>query len=231
MIRALYLRPANLGMTGLDAAVQAWLATQDMDPVDAGDDLQLLVCLPYCGGGGYYHRDVSIEMARAIVEHLAKGGELRWIHFRDTEVGWAGEADRENDYRVLKSVDLEFDSDCYGGRPTLAIMPPADVAEAERKLSAENELSYHDLGVVWEPPPPPPPREPGQTIGLGHPITVTETDLLRRIAAEAPDGVKKDPTRQSKVMDWMEGIGMVETIELDGAPAWRLTERGRRAAA
>lgn len=170
--RALYLRPANLDITGLDDAVKAWLPTQGIEPVDAGDDLQLLVCLPYCGGDDYYYRNVSIEMARRIVEHLGRDGEIRWIRILDTEVSWAGEADRENDYRVLESVDLGFSENGSGERIAIAIMAPDNVAEAERKLSDEQELNNHELGVVWSPPPPRKPRAPGapfyeQVITLG----------------------------------------------------------------
>ena len=148
--RALYLRPENLGLTGLDDAVKAWLRKESFDPVDAAP-YEVVAYLPYDGGGAYYHADVSPKMATALVAHIADGTEIRGIHLRGTETCWAGEADRENDYQELEAVDLEWFDTHSGGMPTLAIMTPAQVEEAERAISRERELGWHHLGAVWAP--------------------------------------------------------------------------------
>ena len=194
MKRALYLRPNNLGLTGLDDAVKAWLRSADIEPVEDGQ-YDLVVYLPYDGGGNYYHADVSPEMAAVLVAHIADGMEVRGIELRGTETCWAGEVDRENDYKELESADLAWDDTHHGGNPTISIMTPAQVEEAEAVISVDKRLGWNDLGVVWSPPQPEPARAPqmpflrasvgkvtyGFTKARGESVPITGGPLTRLI--------------------------------------------------
>ncbi|QEE39810.1 MULTISPECIES: hypothetical protein [unclassified Methylobacterium] len=159
MKRALYLRPAAVDLTGLDGALRAWLQSEGIEPVEAAP-YDLVAYLPYNDGGDYYHADVSPGMATALVEAIGGGIEVCRIRLRETTTSWACEVDRENDYRVLESAALAWEPDGYGGRPTLAIMTPREVEGAEREISAEDQLSWRDLGTVWSPPPSKPAHSP-----------------------------------------------------------------------
>ena len=163
MKRALYLRPENLNLTGLDDAGMAWLRSEGFEPVDAAPDA-FVALLPYDGGGNYYHVDVSPRMATVLVANIAEGVEVRGIHLKDTETCWAGEADRDCDYLELEAADLAWDDTHHGGRPTISIMTPAQVEEAEQTISRESKLDWHDLGAVWVPPSPKPARVPAMPV-------------------------------------------------------------------
>lgn len=147
MKRALYLRPAAVDLTGLDDALRAWLRSEGIEPVDHGRH-DLVVYLPYDGGGDYYNCEVSPRMAAALVEAIAAGVEVRGIHLRGTDTCSAGEPDIENDYEELEAADLAWDDTRYGGKPTFAIMTPAQVEQAERGISERTELGHHGLGAV-----------------------------------------------------------------------------------
>ena len=221
MTRALYLRPAGLATwPHFDDQVKAWLREQGIEPVDAGDHEEV-VCLPYCGGGGYYHRDVSIEMAQRIVDMLAIGGEVRWIHLRSTEVDWKDDS--------LEKVRLEFEEHGYAGKATLAIMSPDEVAEADREIREEGQLGHHDLGVRWRPKPPPAPRDPQRPMVLA--ISDEEVAMLRRVAAADVDGNGiLCPAEPNRTLEWLSGMGLFQRFEHDGKPAYRITAKGRIAA-
>ncbi|KQP90790.1 hypothetical protein [Methylobacterium sp. Leaf117] len=238
--RALYLRPGYLDATGLDDAVKAWLRTKDIEPVDDGS-YELVVYLPYDGGGNYYHADVSPKMAAKLVAHIADGMETRQIHLRGTDTQWAGEVDRENDYKVLEEADLKWDDFGYGGKPTLAIMSMDEVEEAERQIRDEHQLECHDLGAVWQPPPPKPQHLPLRGLGPGAPgtvrvtwtaaVSIEEIAMMRRVADADPNrtGVCA-PEKPDRTLEWLSGLGLFEKVPFEGRVAYRLTDRGRQVA-
>ncbi|GJE51480.1 hypothetical protein GOFOIKOB_4539 [Methylobacterium tardum] len=149
---ALYLRPAGLSAwPHFDDQVKSWLREQGYEPVDGGG-YEAIVCLPYDGGGEYYHRDVSIAMAQRIVEHIAVDGNVRWIRLYETEVDLTDDS--------LTEVRLQFEGNGYAGKPTLAIMSEGEVSRADRSIREEGHLANQDLGVRWRPPPPHAPVQP-----------------------------------------------------------------------
>lgn len=155
MTQALYLRPASLAQwPHFDDQVKAWLRAEGIEPVDVGEH-ELVVCLPYDGGGNYYHADVSIMMAQRILDTLAIGGEVRWICLSGTDV------DGDDS---LTEVHLRWAVNFFGGKPTLAIMPMDEVDRADREICEEGQLNDSDLGVRWKPKPPPTPRRPGEPL-------------------------------------------------------------------
>jgi hypothetical protein len=157
---ALYLRPAGLAQwPHFDDVVKGWLREQGYEPVDGGC-YDTVVCLPYDGGGDYYHCDVSVAMAARILEYLAVDGEVKWIHLCGTEIDWKDDS--------LTAVRLELDVDRggrYGGKPTLAIMSEGETAEADRAIRETGYVADQDIGSRWRPPAlpaPMQPRAPGQ---------------------------------------------------------------------
>lgn len=200
--------------------MKAWLRTEGYEPVDGGEH-EAVVCLPYCAGGGYYHRDVSIAMAQRIVEFLAVEGEVRWINLRDTKVDWKDDS--------LESVRLSFEEHGYAGKPTLAIMPEGDVVQADREIRETGHLSHHDLGRRWRPAPPPAPREPQRPTPLA--ISDDELAMLRRVAEADVDGNGiLCPAEPNRTLEWLSGMGLFQRFEHEGKPAYRLTAKGRTVA-
>lgn len=223
--RALYLRPAAVVGTGLDEAVKAWLVSKGLDPVDAGEASHL-VYLPYDGGGNFYHRDVSVEMALAIVEAIRDGRVVYGLEIQRTETQTITEGGTS--VEALVEARIDWDDTCHGGHETIAILSPDNQREAEAEIRETQEISWHDLGQVWRPDwtPTSAPRPP-----VGTPISDREVELLKRIVAEVPDGVVRRVGDEPGVFDWFEMHGLVEAYELDGAPAWRITDKGREKAA
>lgn len=155
MERALYLRPAAVVGTGLDEAVKAWLVAKGFEPVDAGAADQI-VYLPYDGGGNFYHRDVSVEMALAIVEAIRDGRHVHNLRVEDTDVETITEDGAT--VEALVEARISWDDSAHGGHETLAILTPDDRRQAEASIRETRELSCHDLGQVWRPDWKPTPR-------------------------------------------------------------------------
>lgn len=225
--RALYLRPAAVVGTGLDQAVKAWLVAKGFEPVDAGE-ANHIVYLPYDGGGNYYHRDVSVEMALAIVEAIRDGRNVRGVEVKDTDVETLTEGGIK--VEALVEARLDWDDSGYGGRETLAILTPDDQREAEANIRETLQISYHDLGQVWRPDWKPPPQAQRPPVGI--PISRSEIGKLKLMATEAPDGmIRRAPDAKAGVFEWFEMFGLVEACEVDGTMAWRITSKGRERAA
>lgn len=223
--RALYLRPAAVVGTGLDEVVKAWLVAEGFEPVDAGEAAHL-VYLPYDGGGNFYHRDVSVEMALAIVEAIRDGRDVRGLEIQRTETQTITEGGAP--VEALVEARIDWDDTCHGGHETIAILTPDDQREAEAKIRETQEISYHDLGQVWRPDWTPTPRTLVWRAAVDvTPISDREVDLLKRIVAEVPDGVVRRVSERPGVFEWFAMHGLVEACQLDGAPAWRITDKGR----
>lgn len=225
MERALYLRPAAVIGTGLDMAVKAWLVLKGFEPADTGA-ADHVVYLPYDGDGHFYHRDVSVQMALAIVEAIRDGRHVHGLRVHGTET----QTLTEDGVSVVALVEARFawDDGCHGGHETIAILAPDDQREAEASIRENRSISYHDLGQVWRPDWQSAPRPATWHAAVDTtPISDREVEVLRRIAAEAPDGVIRRVPGPAGTFAWFEMCGLVEACEVDGTPAWRITDKGR----
>lgn len=148
--RALYLRSPYLDFTGLEDASLAWLRAEGIEPVDEAP-YDLMVYLPYDGGGEQYYANVSPSMASAIVEHIARGVETRQIRLRSAETTPAGKDEPEDVHEILESVDLCWAHPSHSGRPTLSIMTPAETDYADRMIRIERAMWDFEVGSVWRP--------------------------------------------------------------------------------
>ena len=150
MDRALYLRPESITDTGFDACVKEWLLKNSIEPVNAGEH-ELVVYLPYDGGGCYYHQKVSPRMAAAIVSAIARDVEVRGIKVSDTETVRFFDYDAKRYRDVLAKVELVWCDANYRTDATLGIMSPDETLKMETEIRETSQISSHDIGWGWRP--------------------------------------------------------------------------------